>query len=316
MTVYRDQVAAAADAVTILGSTRYAWLGRRSRRLDPSLESELDEAQRRRYLVACLTEELYCSFYCHGAPVAARWGESQPTSGDPRLLLALSRANNGRGGWENGWRAERVGHGEVVARSAGLRVRIPARDCESATPEPGAAIGVRLPKELPSLSPGFWFAVSDAPVASLDVRVYWHVTRAGAPALVRALTTRLNDGGVPFRLKVANHPYRFERCDTAVLYLDGPAFRERRSTIDDVAAALAGHLRPAVPALTLKLAPGVGAAEDPDGESFGARRCSLLADAIVATAEAPVRGVDAIAATFAATGVDIDAPYRAGRDVL
>jgi hypothetical protein len=304
---YREQVAAAVAAVTIVGQARYAWLGRRSRRLPAALDAALDDAQRHRHLVSCLGEELYHSFFCPGGPVPARWGEPAPPFADPRLLEALSRANRGRGSWEDGWTVERVDDGEVVVTDSRLRMRARAADCRVV----GQDVSVRLPKELPALSPGFWFVVSDVPAAGCDVRVYWNVTAAGAPELVGALTSRLNGAGVPFRLKIADHPFRYQRCDAAVLYLEAQAFRALRAPLCEVAAASARHLEPAIPAFTLELAPGVGLAEDDGVESFGARRCALLADAIVA---APA--LDAVAARFAEDGVDIDAPYRDGRDVL
>ena len=90
--------------------------------------------------------------------------------------------------------------------------------------------------------------------------------------------------------------------------------------------SLRPHLAPAVPALTLPLAPGVALAEDrADGdESFGERRCALLAEAIVRAHEegrrATAERLDAVAAAFAVAGVELDAPYRdpalAGRHVL
>jgi HopA1 effector protein family len=315
---YREQVAAALGAAAILGPTRYAWLGRRSRALPAALEHDLEDGQRRAYLVSCLREELYRSFYCYGGPVPARWGESQPMRGDPRLLAALSRANRGRGSWEGGWTIERVDDGEVVATGSRLRVRVPAADCLARALEPGAAVSLRLPKELPWLSPGFWFAVGDAPAPAPEpgVRVYWNVTAAGAPTLVEALTRRLNREGVPFRLKVADHPFRYGRRDAAVLYVEAGVFRAIGATLAEQAARLEEHLRPGIPAFTLELAPGVGLAEDAGGESFGARRCALLADAIVRANEGPASGVDAVAARFAEAGVDVDAPYRVGHHVL
>ena len=48
-------------------------------------------------------------------------------------------------------------------------------------------------------------------------RVYWNVTSTGAPALVAEVTARLNASGSPFRLKVADHRFRLDRCDAAVL---------------------------------------------------------------------------------------------------
>jgi type III HopA1-like effector protein len=299
---YRDQTAAAVAAVTLLGPTRYAWLGRRSRGLAPLVDAELDDGLRRRYLTSCLREELYHSFYCHGAPVPARWGEPQPPRADGSLVAALSAANTGRGSWENGWAMERVDGDEVVVRGGRLRVRAAVADCRGA----GAAVSLRVPSELPSLSPGFWFAIGDAPSDGMDIRVYWNVSPGGAARLVASVTGHLNAAGVPFRLKVADHPYRFARRDAAVLYLAGAAFRERRRELVELARGLA--LRPGVPAWTLEVAPGLGAAEDRDGESFGMARCEVVAEAIA--------GGEAVEARFAEAGVDIDAPYRAGRGVL
>ena len=106
-----------------------------------------------------------------------------------------------------------------------------------------AAVSVRLPKELPALSPGFYTVVSDAPTDPRRRRAscasYWNVTPPGAPALVGALTSRLNAAGVPFRLKVADHPFRLERCDAAVLYLRSEVVPTRwRDPLRDVAAEL------------------------------------------------------------------------------
>jgi len=328
---YRDQVAAALAAVTIGGPARYAWLGRTNRPLPASLDAGLDESARRGYLVSCLREELYWSFYCHGRAVPARWGEPEPVSADPWLSAAMSRANDGRGSWEPGWTVERLDGDEAVVATQRLRARVPVGDClaPAGGMRAGAAVSVRLPKELPSLSPGFYTVVSDAPrddgAPGSVVRVYWNVARAGAPALVGTLASRLNRLGVPFRLKVADHSFRLDRCDAAVLYLEGDAFAAVRETLQDVAAALRARLRPQVPAFTLELAPGVGLAEDGGRrESFGARRCALLADAIVrahahGVTEAEAR-LAAVAVRFAEDGVRIDAPYLepslAGRHVL
>jgi class II lanthipeptide synthase len=165
--------------------------------------------------------------------------------------------------------------------------------------------------------------VSDAAASSRAVvRVYWSVTRASAPGLVRELSSRLNGEQVPFRLKVADHPSRLDRCDAAVLYLPHDAFEALRATLGDVACSL--RLRARVPAFTLELTPGVGLAEDDGaGESFGVRRCAALADGIVRAHEqglAEAGALDAIAERFAEDGLELDAPYRepslAGRHVL
>ena len=330
MGTYRDQVAAALAAVTIRGSTRYAWLGHASRPLPASLDAALDDAARRRHLLTALREELYASFFCHGEPVTARGGRSEPAA-DPWLVAAISQANGGRGGWEPGWTVERVEDADVVVTGSRLRVRVPVGDCRAPAGElrPGSDLSVRMPKEIPALSPGFLTVVSEAPAdltaAERVVRVYWNITRHGAPALVGALTARLNAARAPFRLKVADHPFRLDRCDAAVLYLSGERFLALRETLCDVASALTAHLRAPVPAFTLELAPGLGVAEaDGSGESFGIRRCGLLAEAIVRAHEQRITDagarVDAVVARFAEDGVQIDAPYLepslAGRHVL
>ena len=323
MSRYREQVAAALTAVKILSPTQYAWLGRRSRRLPTGLDGELDAAERRRYLVSCLREELYCSFYCHGGPVVARWGEPQPVSPDPWLIAAMAGANTSRGGWEAGWTVDRVDGDTAVIAGPRLRMRVPVDACAGPVRR-GGEVRVRQPEALPAFSPGYWTVLGDTTgngAGSGDVRVYWHVTLDGAPRLVGAITSQLNGAGVPFRLKVADHPFRLDRCDAAVLYLAGEDFRALRTQLSSLADALAPHLHPEIPAFTLELAPGVGLAEDDSGESFGVRRCALLADGIVRAYEQGSRHpVDTVAARFAEDGVDLDAPYReptlAGRHVL
>jgi hypothetical protein len=319
MTVYREQVAAALRAISIRGPGRYAWLGRSSRPLARSLERDMDDAAREAYLVTSLAHELYASFYCRGRPVPARWGEPAPLAPDPELAAALSDANTGNGSWQAGWTVDRVDGLEVVV-AADVRARVAAEDCRAPDGlRPGTAIQLRVPKEHLWVAPGFYTALSDAAVdvqsARGVLRAYWHVTPAGAPALMRALTTRLNAGRVPFRLKVADHPIRLDRCDAAVLYLPGARLEALRATLLEVSSHLSVHLRPSLPAFTLALAPGVGLAEHDGGAvSFGASRCRLLAEAVV---RAHRRGttdlgerIGHVVDRFAEAGIDIDAPYR------
>jgi hypothetical protein len=332
MNGYRDQLAAVLRAVTIRGPTQHAWLGHPSRPLPRLVRDELSTAECRRHLVASLREELYSSFYTTGGPVPARWGRVQPVASDPRLATALSDANAGSGSWEPGWTVDRHdGDGAIVATPR-LRVRGSTVECraDNGGPiRPGVAVSVRLPKELPALSPGFFMVLGAAEfegvTSGATLRAYWHITASGAPALVRALSSRLNTETVPFRLKVANHPARFDRCDAAVLYLPIEAFGEIRGMLADMGTALTSSLRPKVPAFTRALAPGVGLAESPPtGESFGGHRCGLLADGIVDAHEQGVAAgaarVDAVIESLAASGVKIDAPYLErslhGRHVL
>ena len=159
MSPYREQVAAVLRAVSIRGDMRYAWLGRASRPLPEAVQAELDEAERRSYLVACLREELYCSFYCHGSPVPARWGEPQAVAADPWLLGALSDANHGRDGWEDGWTVDRLDGGETVVTGARLRTRVATADCRALD----GRLLERHARERPASRPGTHFTARRRP---------------------------------------------------------------------------------------------------------------------------------------------------------
>jgi len=318
---YRDQVTAAVGAVTIRSQTGYAWLGHPSRPVAASLLAQIDQLEGRRHLAARLREELYSSFYCTGRPVPTRLGNPQPVAADPWLTTALSDANIGRGTWQPGWIVHSCHGDDAVVSTPRLRVRVPAADCRAEGDGPirsGVAVSVRLPKELPARSPGFFTVLGEAVFESTPptriLRVYWNIGASGAPALVRALSSRLNAEEVPFRLKVADHPARFDRCDAAVLYLPSDAFSGVRGMLAQVAATLTPCLRPEIPAFTLAFAAGVGLAESPNtGESFGEHRCGILADGIVdAAAQGVAPGaarVEAVIARLAAHGVTIGTPY-------
>jgi hypothetical protein len=319
---YREQLAAVLGAVTICAPDRYRWLGRLSR----APEQAPDAAARRANLLHRLTEELYSSFYCRGGIVPARWGKPEPIGADPQLTEAITAANSGRGGWETGWRLERLDGDEAVITTGGVRARAPVTMCRGAM-VPGATIDVPRPPQPTSLSPGFLTIVGDAGGEGDAgvLRVYWHVTRSGAPELVRMLTAHLNARALPFRFKIVDHALRFDRCDAAVLYLPGARYEALRPDLASIATHLARWLRPDVPPFTLPLAPGVGLAESGGGgESFGERRCSILADGILeADAQGAVRAGERLAAVvmrFARDGVDVDKPYLepalAGRHVL
>lgn len=293
---YRSQVIAALAAVSLRKGPRYAWYGRIDRSVPPAILEWLTMAERRAHLVEALAEELYASFYTQGEPTPSRRSEQTPTAADRQLLHALTEANTGQGRWEPGWTVLREDGSEVVLQGPRLRVVAPRPDFR---PE----LGLRVAKHLPNRSPGFYTALGDAG-SDPEVRVYWNVGPAHAPRLMRAVTQRLNRAGIPFTFKVTDHRARFGRRDAAVLYLPGSALGELTGI--DV------PLRPGVPALTLPLAAGIGAAEHPaDGLSFGLTRCRILAAGAVRALEERARDrIAVVESVFAEHGVAIDAPYR------
>ena len=317
---YREQVASALRAVTVTSPTSYAWFGTGSRPLPRAMLAALDPATSRRYLVGALQRELYRSFYSQGRPVPSQPDRGGPARSDHAFVQALSDANSGSGGWDPGWRVERLEREVAHVRRDGLSVRAHASDCRGAV-EPDAPVSLRRPKDLTAASPGFYIALGDAEPAwvreDVEVRVYFNVGPAGAVALVAACTRLLNDAQVPFSLKVVDHPTGYTRCDPAILYLDTGHYDDARGVLTPIAAACALHLRGELPAFTKRLAPGVAAGEHRLGlgASFGSSRCRMVAEGIVA---AHVRGqsahserVDAVARRFADDGLSIEAPYLA-----
>jgi hypothetical protein len=322
MSGYRRQVESVLRAVAVTSATSYAWFGRRSRPLPPAVASALTHGHAREFLIACLQDELYRSFYTQGEPVPVSTS-GVPARQDQGLVDALSRANSGSGGWQPGWRVERVGPGTVLVVRHGLHVHVPVSDCHGLDCHSGAGalLSVRRPKELLANSPGFYTALGDTlPSADrngIELRVYFHVCAEGATPLVAVCTRLLNDAGIPFELKVVDHPAGFSRCDPAVLYLDRDGFERGRESLRTIVSTCAPHLHREPPVFAKPLAPGVAIGEHRPslGASFGTSRCKLVSEGIVAAHEAgtsrPADRIDAVARCFAKRGLDIEAPYLA-----
>lgn len=318
MTAVRDQLAAVAAAVEILSPTRYSWLGEPSAALEPHVERSLSDADARGYLAYSLQHQLYADFYCLGAPGRGSGRRSaNALRGDPDLVEAMSAANSGAGPWEGGWTL-RADEGDMaVVESGGLALT--ARQGEWRRAADGGAVDVRYPKELLRLSPGFYMALGDTaldPSADL-LRLYWNIGAPGAVAFVHAATRLVNERALPARLKVANDPPMFERCDSAVVYLERARAGEALSVAGELYAAAKPHLEPRVPALTRPLAPGVGLAEDPGGgQSFGLQRCGLIADGVLRAHERGTGSLEerteAVLERLREEGIDPDAPHLSG----
>ena len=97
---------------------------------------------------------------------------------------------------------------------------------------------------------------------------------------MQSATAALNARKLPFHLKVLHSPQLFTRCDAGVLYLPRSAFGAAQPALRDIYAHVETELRSEAPALTKSLAPGLGLAESPAGESFGLHRCNLIADGL------------------------------------
>jgi len=315
---YRAQIAAALDAIAVRSRTEYSWLGQVFEG-DPGELPATAGAGSEAWLARRLHPRLYADFYLTGAPAPA----SGPLAWrlDLERMAAtegLSAANVGRGHLQPGWVVSCVdGEGLAVVRE-GLEVWVePSEIISVERPVPGMNVALRLPKDRLGASEGFYTMFGDAGqgggVAAID-RFYWHLRPDGARLLVAAASVSLNLAGLPFRLKVANDSRGFHRCDTAVLYTRREDRPQAFVLVEQIRADIAPGMRHAVPALTLRLAPGLAFAEDPGGgESYGSHRCRLIADAVITAwevGEVSIGGrLRSVADRFRLAGLDLDRPF-------
>jgi HopA1 effector protein family len=314
------QAAAAADAVTIHSPTSYSWFGTHVDTVTPQARSALSPGDARGYLVYSLQQQLYADFYCTGGPTPrAEVPRSFAAPGELRFVEELSAANAGGGSWESGWTLREFDGERIIVTRDGLGVWVGRDECSPMNGGqlgPGTELRVRFPKELTKMSPGFYVALGDRELAWDDgvVRFYWNLSEAAAVPFVSVATGALNNAGLAFRLKVVNDRSRFDRCDSAVIYTRKADYPEVARVLVEIHAAVEPALRNVPPALTKPLAPGVSFAEDPaNGDSYGLHRCRVLADGIVAAAEAGAQTPDErtglIAGRFADAGLDLERPY-------
>ncbi|HWW61554.1 MAG TPA: T3SS effector HopA1 family protein [Thermoanaerobaculia bacterium] len=258
-------------------------------------------------LVDDLRLRLYDRAYCRDINVPA-----PRTHEVIDMTEELSAANATQERWDSGWTMSRIdARGRTVAHKRGLtHIAVPGRFQDGA---------VLLEREQRDAQPGFYIALAGEPVdhAQTEVRMtrmYFHVTAAGAPQLLRALTSTLNRYRVPFTFKTLSNAAAYSRADAAVLFFAKRFHRIVRELVPHIIEGV--ELRARTPLFTKKLEDGIGLAEDPGaGQSFGENRCRLLAQAAW---EAWKRGTDAereLALQFERAGLTLDAPWLRARSV-
>lgn len=236
-------------------------------------------------LVGDLQLRLYDWAYCrrmHGQV------DAQPNMNPTPLDATLSAANMTRERWEQGWRIGQVyPNGSIHAQKGARWVMFQHGHYTSGhgMPHPGAMAAVFLAKESRTLQPGFYYVMSEnVPEQSVEARptrIYFNVDEAGAPLLVRAISTELNRFEIPFRFKTLSYSGTYTRADCAVLFFGKRYFTVIARLLPRIVTSVKDHLRPSTPLFTKKLRDGVAIAEDPgNGESFGSHRVRLVAQAI------------------------------------
>ncbi|GAB4060503.1 lanthionine synthetase LanC family protein [Catellatospora paridis] len=319
--MYRDSIVRALMATEVQRGLTYLWFGRRFGALPSSVKRRIDDATARNHLLLDLQARLYRLFYCVGEATPSNLSYQR----HPEIPLGpeLQRANQGRGYWGQGWQVRSFDPQSMtfMVRRGSLTLHVSAKDCtalEAGFPPPEAMVSVRFQKDLPNLSPGFYMALGDNELKqdepSGTLRLYWNLTASGAVSFVQRTTKALNRAELPFTLKALDDAAQYRRCDAVVLYLRKDDFRQAAEILQKIHRALETSLRPATPALTKRIAAGVGAAESPpSGLSFGMSRCRALAEAMLRAHETHRISIDdrlqSVAECFAEDGFDFASPY-------
>ena len=322
MSDYRRQIEEAIQAIVLHSPTEYSWFGKRLTQLPSNVKRSLTSETARQYLLFNLQLQLYCDFYCRGfASPAGEMAAAVPPASSTPFVDQLSAANYGKGSLENGWEVSATREGEVIVQKRGLELCVRPEDClvpHGDVIAAGRRLSLRFPKELLSISPGFYLARGDNELTedSLQetVRFYWNLTPDGAVCWMKQATFRLNKAGVPFNLKVLNDRYGYSRCDAAVLYIRKSTYHDVAKILGEIYRDLSAHLKEATVAFAKVLAPGLGLAEEPGQQfSFGEHRCRLLADGIIRAYDRGKKSLgdkyQVVAERFAEDGIDLEKPF-------
>ncbi|MEX1080234.1 MAG: lanthionine synthetase LanC family protein [Homoserinimonas sp.] len=317
--IYLDSIRTVLGAVDIRLPASYRWLG--TRRSAGRRSNGMTRDDRQSQLAADLQWNLYRNFYATGGAIVPITDSSDSPRGSSSLVTALSEANGGTGHWQDGWAAAATTAASAVLVRAGLRTLVDPADWRpDARPAglQGAVLQVRVPKELRNATPGFYLAVGDAGSGagpgSGVLRWYWNATALAAVDLMRLVTGRLNAAGIPFQIKALSDPVDYRRCDSVVLYTRADQYAAVAPIVASIYESVSARLAELTPPFAKPLAPGLAIAEDPGhGESFGAHRCRLLAEGLVAAEQQARRTesgrLEAVAEHMVDSGVDLTRPF-------
>jgi hypothetical protein len=295
------------------------WNGERVFELSPKRLAELPRDVVDALAVDALRDIIYLRFYLSGGIRDEEHSEAnRPGSPSAHAFVqSLQQANAGSGWLDHSWHVESESDQIVGLRhDSGLVTAIPHATDEAKSAYNGS--GIRRAAGHLGVSPGFYTFFGEHPLTADArlIRIYIHVQVSAAADLVRWLSSRMRDDAIPFQAKVVSDPLGFDRCDSAVLYIARTSCDALEPVLGDLGNELSHGLEESVPALTTRIARGIGYAEDPgDGESHGIRLSRVLANSIYGTLRgAPDTPLSAerLADALVSAGIVTPAPPWAG----
>jgi hypothetical protein len=266
-----------------------------------------------------LASHLYGRWYTRSgstAPIA------KDVASERDFLATLSAANRTAHVWRSGVVSRSTARYLEVIHSGVTFFALP-EEVRRDSADRNQMCAVLLPAERLNMAAGFYLffgATEDnRPPNRPSVRLYWHLTADAGPLFVAAVSSVLNQRGIPFAAKTLSAPVTYRRADAGIVYLAADDLVAAQEPVGEIYARLEHALRPSGPMWARKIRPGLALACDPGtGRSFGQEICTvvaraLLRDAAGSDAAAELRGADsrlrAIAAMLAAESIDGDKPY-------
>jgi HopA1 effector protein family len=240
----------------------------------------------------------------------------------------LHQSNQGQGYFDPGWQiiASETEDILVVTKGgltlhANVKTHLPPENKNSTI---GDMVAIRLPKN--RVQNGFYMAVGDVGARQSDaqerkditVRIYFNLTAEGAIAIMKSLTTELNQLAIPFSFKALYNSADYGRHDSAVLYFDSRHYEIVKQVLETIYSQHQDHFQPEIPLFTKQLAPGLALAEEPDHkfsskDSFGTNRCQIIANGLLAANleenNTPKSRLNAIANEFNLLGIELERCY-------
>lgn len=234
-------------------------------------------------------EQLALELYTHWFTMSGHGLRPAALAEPPTLIARLRHAHAGTLRFEDGWRVvASPEQGTIVAERRGEQVMLAPPDFvnldrPAAPARIGDTVAVTARRDEIDLENGWWMTDGrngPAPPTPM-VRLYWNCPPRSAPELVAGLTAVLEGEGVPYTMKCPVDAALFGRVDAVVVYVTPAVYESTKPELRELHARLADSLDGPTPPLTLRLARGVAAAEDPgDGQSYGQSRCAAVADAL------------------------------------
>ncbi|HEX5339007.1 MAG TPA: T3SS effector HopA1 family protein [Gallionella sp.] len=251
-------------------------------------------------------------------------------SAPQNLIPQLMQANRSQDRWDPGWSIYQLGGDGRISVQKGERSRT-AVTGEYATnkapgmpPKVGDLVNLRVYPGSADLQPGFYFSFGNALSDQFDeyalLRFYFNIKAEGAAELLRAVSSRFNCFGIPYRYKTLTDVVSYTRADAAVLYVAKRYYHIAAALVSALVEPLDAYLRPQTPMFCKTLRPGIGLAEEPGtGESFGMHRCRLVAEGVIdawmAGSQSVEARMDAVQKRFSACGLALEASYLNAKSV-